>query len=390
MPYQIPESLHTNVRSSEQLSSDRRSANAPVIGHNRLLSAVAATVDFAVSSLFITDITSVRYLTGFTGTAASLAISATGEPVAFLCTDGRYVEQAGAELAASGIRSCEVVTGDPLAAGGLLTRLGGPVGVDGARTPYALVARLADLGLAPVDIGDVLIQLRAVKEPEEVEQIAAASRIAQAAMDAALQETTAATTELELAGLFELHLRRLGASGSSFPTIVAAGQRSSLPHAAPTTSPIGGTSPLLIDFGALASGYHSDCSRTLLLEDSPAELVRLESIVREAQEAGAAAITPGAPVHEVEEAARRILRKHDVEHLLPHGVGHGVGLEIHEEPFTSRRTPQLFAEGMTVTVEPGVYLPGGFGIRIEDLFVVTATGAEPLTNFGEPFRRLSL
>ncbi len=390
MPYENRESLHTNVWSSEQPFVDFQGVKSPVPGQKRLLSAVDATREFAISSLFITDITSVRYLTGFTGSAATLAIAATSQPSAFLCTDGRYAEQAKAELAAFGIGICEVVTTDPLAPDGLLRKLGGPTGVDGSRISYALATRLADLGLGPVNIGDRLVQLREVKDPREVALITAASQIAAAAIDATIQEATAATTELEFVGLFEYHLRRLGSDGPAFPTIVAAKERSSLPHAAPTSTPIGSSGPLLVDFGASVSGYHSDCSRTLLIGDPPPDFLTLETAVRKAQEAGVAAIKPGSLVNEVELEARRVLRECGVEHLLPHGVGHGVGLEIHEEPFTARRTPRVFVEGMTITVEPGVYIPRRFGLRIEDLFVVTPSGAEPLTNFGEPLRRLSL
>lgn len=345
---------------------------------DRLRALLAAA---GVDALLVTALVDVRYLTGFTGSNAALLVAADGDARTRFCTDGRYVTQSAEE-----VRDLETLVdrGSVLAlarrARGLgITRLGfesdvvtvdGLTAIDGASAGVELVRTP---GLTP--------GLRAVKDDVEI----AALRTACAVADAALADLVAAggiaagRTEREVALDLENRMRGHGASGPAFETIMAAGAHSAIPHHSPTDAPLRSGDLVKIDFGALVEGYHSDTTRTFVLGPAADWQRDLHDLVARAQRAGCAALAPGTAVSVVDAAARDVIVAAGLGERFVHGLGHGVGLEIHEAPWLSATSPDELAAGAVVTVEPGVYLEGHGGVRIEDTLVVTDGGADPLT-----------
>jgi len=307
-----------------------------------------------VDALLVTDLVNVRYLTGFTGSNAALLVHADGDGASRFCTDGRYRMQAAAEvpdLETVIERACGVGLA-ALAAKLSVERLGfesDAVTVD-AHDALAEAADGVGLHRAP----GLVQQLRAVKDAEEVEAL----RRACAVGDAALADLLAAgglrpgRTEREVALDLENRMRAHGATGPAFETILAAGAHSAVPHHRPTDAELRAGDLVKIDFGAL---------------------------VAEAQAAGRAALAPGADVAAVDAAARGVIERAGRGEEFVHGLGHGVGLQIHEAPYIGASATGSLAAGMVVTVEPGVYLPGRGGVRIEDALVVRDEGPELLT-----------
>ncbi|MGE3620038.1 MAG: M24 family metallopeptidase [Acidimicrobiia bacterium] len=335
-------------------------------------------------ALVVTHLTNVRYLTGFTGSAALLVVAA---HEAVLVTDGRYEEQAATQLAASGAPA-RLAVGRTAAAQGEEVQ----AALDGSRRPgleadhvtwadqRRWAERLGDRELVPAQ-GPVEA-LRAVKDEGEVARVEAACAIADEALAAVRAELVDGPTERELARRLEAEMRRRGADDLSFPTIVASGPNGSRPHHEPTDRPIGPGELVTIDFGALVDGYHSDMTRTLAVGGRAAlgaDLLRVLEVVTEAQAAGVAAVRAGVDASEVDRACREVIAAAGWADAFVHGTGHGVGLDIHEAPRVSANPGDTLAAGHLVTVEPGVYLPGVGGVRVEDTVVVTPGGCRPLT-----------
>ncbi|GEL24033.1 X-Pro dipeptidase [Pseudonocardia sulfidoxydans NBRC 16205] len=334
-----------------------------------------------VDALLVTALVDVRYLTGFTGSNAALLVAADGEARSRFCTDGRYVTQSAEE-----VPDLETVVdrGSVLAlarrAPGLgITRLGfesDVVTVDGLTAVDA-----ASEGVELVRAPGLTPGLRAVKDDVEI----AALRTACAVADAALADLVAAggiaagRTEREVALDLENRMRGHGASGPAFETIMAAGAHSAIPHHSPTDAPLRRGDLVKIDFGAIVDGYHSDTTRTFVLGPAAGWQRDLHDLVARAQRAGCAALAPGAAVAAVDAAARDVVVAAGQGERFVHGLGHGVGLEIHEAPWLSSGGAGELAAGMVVTVEPGVYLEGRGGVRIEDTLAVLDGGTEPLT-----------
>jgi len=372
--------VHTQGAESPESLSIISAAPLPQERSQRWAALLHRMSEQAARTLVILDLSWVFYLTGFDGSAGYLLVRLGSEDSAYLCTDGRYHEAASEVLEDQGLEELvQIRTDDPLQ----------PPPAGALEAPLALLARAADpallrrlLSIDPdlLDARAVLSPLRARKSPWELAVMRSAAAIADRAMDAALASLEPGlTTERELAARFEAELRRLGADGPAFPTIIASADRSALPHARPSDRPIEGGDVLVVDFGALLHGYRSDATRTLVVAaDPPPALVATWNLVAAAQAAGIAAARPGAPATAIEAAAREVLRDAGVEELLVHGIGHGVGLEIHEHPLTAHDEEPL-AEGTTVTVEPGLYQVGRFGVRLEDTLVVTRDGSERLT-----------
>ncbi|MDD7964746.1 M24 family metallopeptidase [Actinomycetospora lemnae] len=357
-------------------------------GHARRRDALRRLLrEGGLDALLVTDLVNVRYLTGFTGSNAALLVHADdeadrGEDRTVLATDGRYTTQAAAQtpdLAVLVERACAPAL--------LRDREGrdheGIVGFDSA---HVTVDGHADL-LTALEHGELrrapgLVEtLRAVKEAGEVDAL----RQACAAADVALAGMIAAgglvpgRTEREVARDLEERMREAGAEGPSFDTIVAAGAHAAIPHHRPTDAPLADGDLLTMDFGALVDGYHSDMTRTVLI-GTPADWQRdLHDLVAEAAAAGRAALAPGVATRDVDAAARDVITAAGFGEQFVHGLGHGVGLVIHEAPAVSATATATLEAGMTVTVEPGVYLAGRGGVRIEDTLVVTDDGAAPLT-----------
>jgi Xaa-Pro aminopeptidase len=225
---------------------------------------------------------------------------------------------------------------------------------------------------------DVIENLRMLKEPYEIRALENAFRIAQAAFTDILPEIGPGRTEIEIAGLFELELRKRGAEKAAFDTIVASGPRSSLPHGRASERVIQTDEIVLLDFGVQAAGYSSDLTRVVFPD--PTRQPDIFEIVREAQQKAIKAARPGVLTSAVDAAARDHIAKNGYGDCFGHSLGHGLGLEVHESPLVSWRTPRPLQEGMVFTVEPGIYLPGRYGVRIEDAVVVTADGCRLLSD----------
>lgn len=342
-----------------------------------------------LDALLVTDVVNVRYLTGFTGSNAALLVSAAGERGTRLATDGRYTTQAAAEvpdLERVIDRSCDRALVSVAGSDGV-RRLGfesGHLTVDA----HAALVDLAAQAEAPLELcrAPGLVQrLRSVKDEDEIDALRAAC----AAADAALADLIEAgglrpgRTERQVAADLEARMREHGADGPSFDTIVAAGANSAIPHHRPADTVLGRGDLVKMDFGALRAGYHSDMTRTVVL-GPPADWQReLYDLVAAAQAAGRDALAVGAEVAGVDAAARTVITEAGRGPEFSHGLGHGVGLQIHEAPALSATGAGTLAAGMTVTVEPGVYLAGRGGVRIEDTLVVRADGAELLTRTGK-------
>jgi Xaa-Pro aminopeptidase len=335
-----------------------------------------------IDALVITRLPNVRYLTGFTGSAGVLVVS----PEALvLVTDGRYATQSEEQLAEAGVdASVEVVPGSEQTA--RLARLvaGTPrVGLEARGITWAQqrawASAFADVALVATE--DVVEGLRRVKEPGEVARIRSACAIADDALGAVLPMLGRGPTEREFALALEVEMRERGASGTSFETICASGPNGALPHARPTDRRIERGELVVIDFGCIVEGYCSDMTRTVSVGDPGAAATRLWDVVRESQAAGRAAVVAGVACAEVDRACRAVIEDAGWGDAFSHGTGHGVGLEIHEAPRVAKAAGGTLESGVVVTVEPGVYLPGVGGVRLEDTVVVTDAGADALTSF---------
>ncbi|RJQ82385.1 M24 family metallopeptidase [Amycolatopsis panacis] len=339
--------------------------------------------DNGVDALLITNLLNIRYLTGFTGSNAALLMHAGGEAKTVFCTDGRYITQSEAE-----VPDLERVL-DRASARALASYAAGERATYG-RTGFesqhvsveeheALAVRFADVQL--IRTPGLVEQLRLVKDEAEIETLRAACAVADRALADLLAAggVRAGRTELEVTRDLENRMLEHGSSGPSFGTIVAAGPNSAIPHHQPTGAQLRAGDFVKIDFGATVDGYHSDMTRTVVLGE-PADWQReLYDLVHRAQAAGTAAAMPGVVVSEVDAAARSVIAEAGHGERFLHGLGHGVGLEVHEAPSLAATGVGTLSAGMAVTVEPGVYLAGRGGVRIEDTLVVRARGPELLT-----------
>jgi Xaa-Pro aminopeptidase len=341
-----------------------------------------------IDALLVETPINLRYLTGFTG-SHGLALVAAGEPGdsklgrhRFL-TDFRYRTQSGEQVPDSYER--EIVAGELLdAAARSLPAGGGRLGFDEESLSVSRHRRLLELlpeGWTAVASPGVVERLRAVKEPGEIATIRAACRLADEALGAVLEDGVVGRSERDVAIELELRMRRLGAQAASFPSIVAAGEHGALPHAEPRDQPIPAGVLLTIDWGALLDGYCSDCTRTFATGEAiPEEAREIYELVLGAQERGLAAVRAGPSGREVDAVAREPIEQAGHGEHFGHGLGHGVGMDIHEGPRLSRTAgEEPLLAGNVVTVEPGVYLPGRMGVRIEDLVVVGEGASEVLT-----------
>jgi len=349
----------------------------------RLRPLVAAA---GADSLLVTTLPNVRYLTGFSGSAGLLLV--TGDET-LLVTDGRYRTQAAEQLDAAGLaRSVDLVVGgvqvqrDAIAA--VASRRGSRVGLEAENVTWGSQRRWAETLPAAelVATAGVVEGLRLVKDAGEVDRIAAAAAIADAALGEVLEMLGDGRTEVEVALALDTAMRRLGSADRAFETIVASGPNAAKPHARPTQRPIGAGDPVVIDFGATFDGYRSDMTRTFCVGGSPGpELTRVFAAVSEAQAAGVAAVGPGVAGGDIDKVCRDRIAQSGWAEAFEHGTGHGVGLDIHEAPAVAPGSTAILTPGVVVTVEPGIYLAGVGGVRIEDTVVVTDQGCRPLTAF---------
>jgi Xaa-Pro aminopeptidase len=328
--------------------------------------------------LLVTSLVNVRYLTGFTG---SSALALVGPDTRAFVTDFRYLEQSAAEVDDAFDRTIapqELLDTLPELLGSGEVRLA----IEDAHMSVRTRERLGELLAGRAELvagGDAVELLRVVKDTDEIRRIAEAAKIADAALRQVMEQGLVGHTERSVAITLERAMEDLGASRPSFDTIVAAGPHGALPHARPRDVEIERDELVVIDWGAELDGYCSDCTRTLATGSLPDATLEVYDLVRQAQLAGLDAIRAGAGGRDVDSAARDIIAEAGHSEHFGHGLGHGVGLEVHEAPRLSQRSDATLGAGNVVTVEPGVYLPGQFGVRIEDLAVVTDTGCTILT-----------
>ncbi|MGA8364444.1 MAG: Xaa-Pro peptidase family protein [Solirubrobacteraceae bacterium] len=341
-----------------------------------------------LDALLVWSAVNVRYLTGFTGSNALVLIAAPGRSGEHrFLTDFRYETQSGEQVPELFAR--EIVSGELLdaAIAALLTTAGtaGRLGFDDGNLTVAQHTRLRELlptGWQLVPCAGAVERMRAVKDDHEIVRIRAATQLADEALQrSVLQRGLVGRTEREVAIDLELEMRRLGADGPSFPSIVASGAHGALPHAEPRAEPIAPDVLVTIDWGALHEGYCSDCTRTYATgERISARAREIYELVRSAKALALAAVTAGPSGRELDAVAREAIEAAGHGEHFGHGLGHGVGMEIHEGPRLSRTAGEdPLRAGNVVTVEPGVYLPGECGVRIEDLVVVRPGGHEVLT-----------
>ncbi len=329
--------------------------------------------------MLVTELVNVRYLTGYTG---SNGLALVGPQTRKFVTDFRYVEQASEEVDSSFERRRAPqelldAVGEELPAGAL--RLGFEDANLSVRDHNRLRSLLAD-EVELIAPGPLVERLRAVKEPEELEAIRAATAIADEAFQGVIADGLVGRSERDVARALTHEMLARGAEDPSFEAIVAAGPHGALPHAQPRDVAIRRGELVVIDWGAVVSGYCSDCTRTVAAGDRDGEAQGVYQLVLDAQLAGLEAVRAGAGARAVDGAARAVIDAAGHGEHFGHGLGHGVGLDIHEAPRLSQRANGGLEAGNVVTVEPGVYLPGRFGVRIEDLVVVTPDGCEILTS----------
>jgi Xaa-Pro aminopeptidase len=336
-----------------------------------------------LSGLVVTHLPDLRYLSGFTGSSAALAIT---RHTARLFTDGRYTTQAAEQVSAAQV---QIISGPPAVAAveWLAAQPGVELaGFDPAKTTVAELARwkaalpsrlrrgfLSALALPLVE------SLRRIKDEDELTLMIEAALMGCKLFEEILSFIRPGLAEFEVAAEIEHRARLLGAEGMSFETIVASGPRSALPHGLATAARLPRNGFVTLDFGVILKGYCSDMTRSVHLGRPKATERAAYEAVLEAQEAAVAAVAPGVSCAEVDEAARGVLRRAGLAEAFTHSTGHGVGLEIHESPRLAAEQPSKLFSGMVITIEPGVYLPGRFGIRIEDMVAVTRTGGQVLT-----------
>jgi Xaa-Pro aminopeptidase len=331
--------------------------------------------------LLVTHLPNIRYLSGFTGSSAALLV---GEHGASLFTDGRYWTQAKKE-----VKNVRIVIGSkapPLAAAEWLAAQGSrsarrSLGIEPESLSAATQRRVASIlrGKLKLRFAPALIeQARMLKDGAEIQRIREAVTLGASLFEVACKEIQTGVREIEVAAAMEYEARRKGAEGMSFATILASGPRSAIVHGRASAARIPRRGFVVCDFGVILAGYCSDRTRTVHVGQPSRDDRDLYAAVLEAQLAAIDRARPGVSTGEVDEAARSVLRKYKLGKYFTHSTGHGLGLEIHEAPRLAVGQTQTLEAGMVVTIEPGAYIPGKRGVRIEDVVLITASGCEPL------------
>ncbi len=339
-------------------------------------------------ALLISHLPNIRYLCGFTGSAGFLLVEEAGS---VFFTDVRYDTQGREE-----VKDARVV----IARKSLVQALGEwmrsrrrkpgkwTIGIEGEHMTVADKKRLADLlpsNLRLRNAPPVVERFRMVKDSDELWSIRAAVQLGAKLFDRAVQVLRPGIKEMEVAAEMEYAARWHGAEAMSFPTIIASGARSALPHGRASEQPIAAGGFVVCDFGVILAGYCSDQTRTVCVGSESKEAGRAYELVKEAQQAAIGAVRPGVSVGDVDLEARRVLRKAGLGRYFTHSTGHGVGLEIHELPRVAAGQKEILRPGMVITIEPGVYFPGKWGVRIEDMVAVRENGCEVLTPTSKDF-----
>jgi Xaa-Pro aminopeptidase len=334
-----------------------------------------------LDALLISHLPNIRYLCGFTGSAGALLVT---QSESLFFTDGRYSEQARDEVQGAKIA---VEKNGPLAAaagwlGARRSKASCPLAVETEHLSAAAHARFkASLpGYVRLRSTPPLVELlRTVKDPEEIAKIRAAVLLGSSLFDRLVEVIRPGVAELEIAAELEYAAAKVGAEGMSFPTIIAAGERSALPHGRASRQPIPASGFVVCDFGVILGGYCSDMTRTLYVGRPTAQARRFYGAVLNAQQAAVEMVAAGRSAEQVDGAARKLLQKSGLAKRFTHSTGHGVGLEIHEGPRLAAGQKEILRAGMVITAEPGAYIPRKWGVRIEDMVLVTDSGCDVLT-----------
>jgi Xaa-Pro aminopeptidase len=339
-----------------------------------------------VEAMLVTNVVNVRYLTGYSG---SNGIALVGPQIRVFVTDFRYVEQAAEEVDPTFDRRratqdlLEGAAADALPQGEL--RLGFEAPHMSVRR-HARLRELLDDRIELVPVDGLVERLRAVKEPDEIDRVEAAAALADEAYERVVSAGLRGRTERDVATALDFEMRRQGAKRPSFETIIATGPHGALPHAQPRDVEIRPGEMVVIDWGAELDGYCSDCTRTVAAGDPHASAREIYQLVLDAQLAGVQAVSAGRSGREVDGVARAVIDAAGHGDQFGHGLGHGVGMEVHEGPRLSRQSKDDLRSGNVVTVEPGIYVAGQLGVRIEDLVVVSDNGAQILSSVPKELR----
>ena len=337
-------------------------------------------------ALLVSHLPNIRYLCGFTGSSGALLLLGAGDSVFF--TDSRYTEQAKAQVSARKIvitkkaptiAAAECISSQP-------RRNRKPqASVLGFESQYVSVLSRRNLAVAltknvrPREAPQLIEKARMVKDADEIAAIRSAAKLGAGLFDQALATIRPGVSEVEVAAEMEYTARRSNAEGMSFETIIASGPRAALPHGRASVAAIQAGEFVVCDFGVILHGYCSDRTRSVYVGAATAEARRIYDAVLASQMEAIAAVRPGIKVEQVDRAARKTLQKNGLGKYFTHSTGHGVGLEIHEAPRVAKGQQEILQPGMVITIEPGVYLSGQWGVRIEDMVVVTEQGCEVLS-----------
>jgi Xaa-Pro aminopeptidase len=332
--------------------------------------------DNSLDAILLTNLSNIRYLCGFSGSDGVLLLAR--EEAWFLC-DSRYTTQAAEEVCGAEIREfsakyeaiCNLISEKKIKRFGF-------------EASHMLVSDFRQLaerldGCELVGLGAAFDAIRSCKDQNEIETLGRVASLASASLQAVLASLASGIKESDLALELEIEMRRQGADARAFDFIVASGERGAMPHGRASDRLLRSGELVTIDFGAVKDGYHSDETVTVSLGRPSDRACEIHAIVKEAHDRAIAAVRPGISCRDLDAVARDYIKEHGYETYFGHGLGHGVGLEIHEKPVVSPRSATVVEEGMVFTIEPGIYIPGFGGVRIEDTVAVTADGCMLLT-----------
>jgi Xaa-Pro aminopeptidase len=353
--------------------------------NERLKDAGRLLADTNADALLVWNMTNVRYLSGFTGTEGALLI---GREYLFFLTDSRYKTQAENQAAKFEYR----ISNDKIKniASALEDMGAKALAFEDETLTVRQKAQLAEAmpDVEFIALGSKLDDLRLRKDSSELDIMRKAALISEKGFQKAIETIQPGVSEKKVATELEIGMLRNGASGPSFETIVASGHRGALPHGVASAKLIEKGELIVIDFGCVYMGYCSDQTVTVACGDIGQEEEKVYDIVREAQANAMEALKPGVRLKDVDAVARNFISQAGYGEYFGHGLGHGVGMNVHEAPRLNSESETIAQEGMVITVEPGIYLPGRFGVRIEDTMIVTATGCQRITNLDKSLRRL--
>ena len=332
---------------------------------------------YSLKAVLFTDLRNIRYLCGFSGSEGALLVSR--DAAWFLC-DSRYTAQASTEVQSAQVRECGAIRIDTIAE--LAEEFGlDRIGFEASHTTVSAYRKMVEKlsGVELVELGTNLDEIRICKDAAELELLGAVATLSSESLATILGHIKPGVREADIALELELEMRRRGADGTAFDFIVASGVRGAMPHGRASDKTICPGELVTIDFGAVKDGYHSDETVTVACGEPGSRAREIHAVVKAAHDRAMDAVRPGISCRDLDDVARSYISDKGYGEYFGHGLGHGVGLEIHEAPTLSPRGSMVLDEGMVVTIEPGIYIPGFGGVRIEDTVVVTNDGCRALT-----------